>query len=837
LTGVWTLAGLSPGRAQRPEDLEGLAPEWVPCAGPMTVAAALRAAGTWSLDRPRDFDADDWWYECRFTTLDPHSYERLHFDGLATVADVWLNGQHILRSESMFVASAVGVRGLLGADNTLTIRFHALAPLLASNRPRARWRTRLVSHQQLRWHRTTLLGRMPAWCPPVAPVGPWRPIRLERARAVLVDEAELHVELDGHDGIVRLSLPVQSAAADLVGQASMHVNGCLGQLVLESLPTGQPVLLGHVRVPDVERWWPHTHGQPALYPVRVAIESGGEAVDYDLGRVGFRTLEVDRDTDGEGFGLTINGIGVFCRGVCWTPLDLASLDSSVAGYRSALERLKRAGVNMVRVSGTMTYESRAFHDLCDELGILVWQDFMFANMDYPRADPAFDALVTTEAHQLLRRLQGRPSTAVLCGSSEVEQQAAMLGLRAERWQHPLFDDLLPQMVASRAPDAVWVRSTPTGGTLPFQPDRGITHYYGVGAYLRPFEDARRAGVRFAAECLAFSNIPDAPMVDALLQDDASPGHHPKWKEGVPRDAGVGWDFEDVRDHYVRLLCGVDPSELRARDVERYLTMGRISTGESMLRTISEWRRPGSTCRGGLVWFACDLRPGAGWGVLDSAGRPKAAYWYLKRACAPVALLAIDEGLNGLWLHAVNDTSQPIEADLRVALYREGRLRGARVSTTVTIPERGFRSVHADALFGGFVDLTYGYRFGPPGHDVVAATLTDRVTGAVLATAHGFPCGLPITRDSAISLTVVVEPIETGYAMTLATNRFAHAVAVEAEGFVPDDNFIHLEPDAPRRIVLHADVPGRPLRASVAAVNSGAALTIESSMHEEVSDVH
>ena len=91
----------------------------------------------------------------------------------------------------------------------------------------------------------------------------------------------------------------------------------------------------------------------------------------DLGRVGFRTLEVDRDTDGEGFGLTINGVDVFCRGVCWTPLDLASLDGSIAGYRSALERLKRAGVNMVRVSGTMTYESRAFHDLCDELGILV----------------------------------------------------------------------------------------------------------------------------------------------------------------------------------------------------------------------------------------------------------------------------------------------------------------------------------------------------------------------------------------------------------------------------------------------------------------------------------
>ena len=110
-------------------------------------------------------------------------------------------------------------------------------------------------------------------------------------------------------------------------------------------------------------------------------------------------------------------------------------------------------------------------------------------------------------------------------------------------------------------------------------------------------------------------------------------------------------------------------------------------------------------------------------------------------------------------------------------------------------------MHADALFDGFLDLTYAYRFGPPGHDVVAATLRDRATGAILAAAHYFPCGLPAARDSALGLTARAEPIADGYALVLEADRFAHAVAIDADGFVPDDNYLHLEPGEPRRLVL------------------------------------
>ncbi len=139
--------------------------------------------------------------------------------------------------------------------------------------------------------------------------------------------------------------------------------------------------------------------------------------------------------------------------------------------------------------------------------MLVWQDFMFANLDYPIADPSFRELVQDEARAVLAQVAGRPSLAVVCGNSEVEQQAAMLGLDPRLGRGELFAELLPRLVDEAGTDAVYVPSAPTGGDLPFRPGRGVANYYGVGAYLRPLEDARRAGVRFAAECLALRQHP------------------------------------------------------------------------------------------------------------------------------------------------------------------------------------------------------------------------------------------------------------------------------------------------------------------------------------------
>jgi len=838
LTGAWAIACMSPGEATSPDGLAALRPDWIPCDGALPAAAALRAAGLWDLDRPRDFDASDWWYRCHFSAGENARPRRLRFEGLATIADVWLNGTHLLRSDNMFLAHTVDVSRIVSAENDLLLRFHALGPLFAgqSRRPRAKWRTRLVEHQALRWHRTSLLGRMPSWCPPVAPVGPWRPILIETS-PLEIEDARVSAELDGGEGVVRLALRARYASQTGRDQSPLDpatVEGTLtagtseAPLICERISDIEFAFTATAPIPRPERWWPHTHGPQPLYGVRATIRAGAAptTVDetIDFGHVGFRTIDADRGPDGRGFGLIVNGEPVFCRGVCWTPLDLASLAADRSAYRAALEQLRDAGVNTIRIGGTMAYETADFHDLCDQFGILLWQDLMFASMDYPWSDEPFARSVAVEATQILAALQSRPSLAVMCGSSEVDQQAAMLGLPPAQWSTRGGDELLSDLVQAAAPGTVWVPTTPTGGTLPFQADCGVSHYYGVGAYRRPFEDARRAGVRFAAECLAFANVPDPATVASILASGEIPTDRPAWKAAVPRDSGADWDFEDIRDHYVEQLFGVRASDLCRRDPERYLAVGRVATGETMLRTFAEWRRPGSTCRGGLVWFARDLQPGAGWGVIDSTGRPKASYWYLKRALAPIAVVSADEGLNGLWLHALNDTQAPVDADLRIARYRKGIMYGEPARTAIHIPARGFRSVHADALFDGFLDLTYAYRFGPPESIVVVSSLRDRATGALLSVSHYFPGLLPFEPGD-LGLTAHAEPTDKGYALVLETERYAHAVAIEIDGFLPDDNYLSLEPGEARRIGLRPLGAGGYPGGSVRALNADRAVAV------------
>jgi beta-mannosidase len=781
---------------------------WHEAQVPGTVAGSLHG----DLDLPGDYDAHDWRYATTFPRPAAGDRHYLRFEGLATLAHVWLNGEKILESRNMFLGHRVEVTELLRDTNELTIEFLALDRELAKRRPRPRWKTRLVERQALRWIRTTLLGRIPAWTPAVPVVGPWGPVLLESVFRADVSDVSIRTSVEGGvRGRVTFTAKVRPLDNLPLTAARLRVGDATAELSIRGDRIEGDRIEGEVTIDDPPRWWPHTHGEPALLDCRLELDLGDERVAMGCGRVGFRQITLDTARGSVRF--LVNGTPVFCRGAVWTPLDILRLRATPGPLRAALTQLRDAGANMVRVGGTMTYESDEFYALCDELGLMVWQDFMFANMDYPVGDAAFRAEAEAEASYQVTRLAQHPCIAAWCGGSEVAQQAAMQGLGAEAWGGELFEKVLPAIVERHLPGTPYFPSSPWGGALPFQVGAGIAHYYGVGAYRRPLTDVKHAGVKFATECLGFSNIPEGPP--------SHPPHHPRWKGRVPRDNGAGYDFEDVRDHYLRALFGRDPVQLRAADLERYYATSRVTSGEVMAQTYSEWRARGSACGGALVWLHRDLWDGAGWGIVAADGTPKSPYWYLKRAWASVAVRLTDEGLDGFAAHVINESPRPLEARLEIACYRDGLPTEDRGEATIDLGPRDAATLSVDAILGRFTDATHAYNFGPPKQDVVVARLLVAATGEVLSEDACFPGGHDVPRVAGAKVEAAVRRLADGaIEASLVTDRFLQAVSVECAGYRPSDNYFHLAPQLARRILFKPlDAAPRPFSAWLQPLNA------------------
>ncbi|GJE18297.1 glycoside hydrolase family 2 protein [Methylobacterium marchantiae] len=782
--GPWHLLMNPAGACATPRDLprNDAVSGWIPARVPGTAAAALRDAGLWSEEAPTPIHDSDVWYR---TILSGSGRERLSFEGLATIAEIWIDGTLAATGRSMFLSQHVEAD--LSGETEIALCFRSLSAELARPHKRGRWRPLLATPGSLRRIRTSVLGFMPGWCPSIDSVGPYRPVTRTALGAGSGHLASVDLRTALEDGTGRLTARVElDGAPD--GAAILICDG--HEIALRQSAPGR--FEGELLLPGIAPWWPHTHGEPTLHSVDLMV--AGRRLD--LGRVGFRTITLTRPFE-EGLSLTINGVPVFCRGACWTPPDLVGLPNDRDGYLPLLMLAQEAGMNMLRVPGITLYEAQIFHDLCDELGILVWQDLMLANFDYPTDDPGFRAMLVEEITQFLDRTQTSPSLCVLSGGSEVWQQAAMLGFPREVWAGSFVAETLPALVAQTRPDLVVVPNSPSGGDLPFSTSAGVTHYYGVGAYRRPFEDARRAEVGFASECLAFANVPDAAtLAECGLTDPTSP----RWAAAIPRDRRADWDFEGVRDHYVATLYGADPERLRAEDPVRYLTLGRAASGDCMEAVFAEWRRARSPNAGGLVWFFRDLAPGASWGIVDCLGRPKPAWYALKRAFRPVQLTLSDEGLNGLQVHVHNETARRLDAILRLAFTDPAGRVVARAERAIALGPRSSASWSSADMLGRFFDATDAYRFGPPAHTLGHASLTEAGHGATIAEAFHYPQGRnPEPQELGLEVELLREG--SGWALRIATERHALGVRIETTRGRPADDWFSLAPGSVRHVAL------------------------------------
>lgn len=771
-----TPAGEYAGPADLPASLE-----WLPSAMPATAASVLLAAG-----RPAaDLDDDDWWWQAE---LPAASF--LLSPGIATLSEFWVGSARLHTASGMF--QSVELPLVDAAGSTLTIKVPSLMAALARKRPRPRWKARLVDEQRLRWFRTSLTGRMPGYLDGSPVVGPWRGVTLVSAdgSTVLSPGVSTVLLADGSGEVT-----VSARLCGVTGATATVVVGSLRATADVAVDdAGIATVSAVVTVPDPPLWWPHSHGPAPLLPV--SIEINGSALS--LGQTGFRSVSAD-ETAG-GFALNINGCRVFARGACWSPIAEDGTHLNEPAIEETLRLMVAAGLTLVRILGTTAWAAPEFFAVCDRLGIMVWQDVPMAAMDQP-VDPEFEQQLGAEIRSALAAVSQHPSLVVVCGGAEIEQQAAMLGLAVDTPAAPLSTGLISDLVTAAAANLGYVANSPTGGIPAFRVDVGVAQYFGVGAYRRPLEDARRADVKFAAECFAFA----VPPHDATVE---VPGE----LQAVPRDRDADWDFAEVSNHYAREFFGASVCDSATPTFLRDLHSA--AAAECLSALLCEWRRPASSCAGAVAISLRDVVPGPGWGLLDSSGRPKSTWYAARRAASPLALLHTDEGLNGLALHVVNDLPASFNGSLRLDLCAGERVVESGSLAIEVGPHNAVTWGDVDVL-GAFRDVTRAYRFGSASFDLVVGLLLDDKGNEMGRTVY-LPLGRTLVRTCDLGLAVELVEREGTFSAVVRTVSHARSVVVSTNDGIVEDAWFDLLPGETRELAI---TPGAaPTAATVRALN-------------------
>ena len=291
----------------------------------------------------------------------------------------------------------------------------------------------------------------------------------------------------------------------------------------------------------------------------------------------------------------------------------------------------------------------------------------------------------------------------------------MLGLDPALGRGELFGELLPALVAEAGVDAPYVPSAPCGGDLPFRTDRGVANYFGVGAYLRPLEDARRPEVRFASECLAFANVPETRSLERRWRP---PARDPalEGRRAARRREQLG--LRRRPRPLPRAALRRRPGGAAAHRSERYLELSRAVTGEVMAEVFGEWRRGASPCGGGLVLWLRDLVPGAGWGLLDHRGEPEGRLSTTSAARSqPMRSGRPTRGSNGVAVHVANDRAVAARAPACACRSTAtSNSRSASATEALELPPHATLERNVESMLGRFVDASWAYRFGPPAQD-------------------------------------------------------------------------------------------------------------------------
>lgn len=733
----------------------------------------------------------DWLYRCHFEWTKPGSGRTyLVCEGLDTVAEIRLNGQVVGLAEDMFVPYRFDVADCLRqGSNCLEITFRS--PIRAAEERRERMGPLVADYDKYDERRFYIRKAQYSfgwdWGPALPTCGIWRPIYLEhvdgpRLRDVWLKtlelasgkvSAETEVEIEGYRDEIELQFELRRK--DRV-------------VLRDSCPAEGEVVQREWELLGIDLWWPNGYGEPALYDLDVILKQNGREVDRIRRRVGFRTIELLLEDDGGPcFRFRVNGKDIFVKGANWIPADNFVPRVSEDKYRFLLQRAAEAHMNLVRVWGGGIYENDTFYDLCDELGLLVWQDFMFACGVYPE-DEQFLQLVEREAEANVRRLRWHASVAIWCGNNECEWIWRMRTGRPiqEMPGHRIFHELLPKVCAELDPTRPYWPSTPWGDPEdPNGQQRGNRHQWDIWSRWVDYREIRQDRSLFVTE-FGWQAPACQPTLDRVLPPEE---RHPQSRL---------FEFHNKQIEGTERLFRFLAAHLRVdSSYPDFIYLTQVNQGEALKACVEHWRRRWPATSGAVIWQLNDCWPVTSWSLIDGDLREKAAYFYARRFFAPL-LLSMEkaETAFAIWVH--NDLSEEFKGRVRWQLRRFTGEVLREGEFPVSVGACGCARIgQIETGFLGQEELLHAY---------AVARLFDG-SGRCVSRALELLVEPKHARLPEPSVRVEEFLVNGGQGrMVLTSEAFAKAVYVHLPGVKLEDNFFDLEPGE-RKMVRFQTVDG------------------------------
>ncbi|MCI8613900.1 MAG: glycoside hydrolase family 2 protein [Lachnospiraceae bacterium] len=627
----------------------------------------------------------------------------LRFDGIDTLADICLNGEQIGCAYNMhriWEINLLETGSIREGNNQLKVVLHSPTKYIKEENEKVAVQGSQDAMEGFPHLRKAHCMFGWDWGPRLPDAGIFRDVTLlgiKKSRLDSVYITQIHeagqVTLD-FDITLELFCNRESGLFGDGGKVRITVTDPDGQVVAAEDTAGEEQDY-KLTVKNPRLWWPHGYGDQPLYQVRVSLLDGDDSeLDVWERKIGLRTMTVNTDKDewGSCFAHEVNGVKIFAMGADYIPEDNLLDRVNKERTRRLLEDAAMANHNCIRVWGGGYYPDDFFFDICDELGLIVWQDFMYACASYELND-AFEANITRETIDNVRRIRHHACLGLWCGNNEIETQIEMWKV-SEKQKYDyikLYEYIIPKIIKEEDPNAFyWPSSPSSGGNFEnsWSEDHGDMHYWDVWHGNKPFTEYRKFHFRYLSE-FGFQSFPGLKTVESFTE---------------PEDRNI---FSRVMEMHQRnraangkILNYLSATYLYPKDFDHLLYASQLLQADAIRYGVEHFRRYRGRCMGTVVWQLNDIWPVASWASIDYYGRWKALHYAEKKMFAPVMISCEEIGElserpfciqepapieKSARLHVANETMQEVTGTVTWSLRKPDSSILKEGSYQITVP--------------------------------------------------------------------------------------------------------------------------------------------------------